>query len=280
MLWKKYNSKNSGLWSWNHINNAVDHNTSQWIEIRGTNFSADQEKLVRKYLERLNSGNNIMKPTRNLLHIICSVLLVLFFSTHTYGQKGSSAPDIQEKLRAITTTMYEQGNANFLLVEALADSVIQEDSGFFFACRACHVTFNDKELSGLLQKKYDSLAYSFYQKNDAVMLTGGATSYISITLKDVLDSNSELRRSRVSESNFRDIIVAEMVADKLVDAVRIQTIIYSIKGITIDGKPLTSSFEAKYEKRFKELVSDIPGHNGDILTIHSGKVGPCTAPKR
>jgi len=184
-----------------------------------------------------------MSPKLFPLLSVCffSLLIVVpfSFSCQAYNQEES---EIQQKLRVISREMYEHGNFDFILVEALADSVIFDGVPFLFACRTGHVTFDDSEMPALLQKKYDVTAKDFFARYAPNMAFGKTTGYIDVTLKEVLDPNSKFRLKRASNFVYDAIIVREMIADRLVDRAKKALITYTVDGVAINGKNLPPIF--------------------------------------
>ncbi len=203
-----------------------------------------------------------------ILTIVLSTALVLFSNTELFSQKKSN--DLTEQLTKISEQLYEEGNTNYIVVDAVLDSVVTlpakleilylENDQFFI-----HVNSKQIELTTEQTYKYATKLENLIARDNAGQSTTfSARIQQTVTIDDILNPQSWFRTTEPEREFGRGLhapqwkkLLQHMVDDGLIDLNRKEDIVlqYAVSsGIKVYGQPLTESNSNKYKKLFKELV--------------------------
>jgi beta-lactamase regulating signal transducer with metallopeptidase domain len=205
--------------------------------------------------------------------LLLTLGLVLFTGSRSLSQNKNA---LHDQLAAIAQQMYDDGNRNFILIEALNDGILQERRAYNFTYIAGQILVDGKELPAGLKEKYEARFKNFLlaQKNNG----NGFYSFRSDGLKmeDVLNVQSTIRKNpapaesfaRIDGRTFSDHVVHAMYRDGLLDTVK-YFIEYKKDGVFVNHKKLEGAMGEKYWKMMAEGEGYIPKTDKDITTIQN-----------
>jgi hypothetical protein len=108
--------------------------------------------------------------------------------------------DIRTRLAGISREMQQKGNINFILVEAVLDSLIRPDQPYSFVYTKEAITINGVPLTGERLARYRKMMLAIQRRNAQISQVSMWSSEADrITLKDLLDPKSAYRNPAIVE---------------------------------------------------------------------------------
>lgn len=204
-----------------------------------------------------------------ILTIVLSTALVFFSNTSLFSQKKED--NLRTELQAISQQMYEEGNTNYIFVDAVLDSLITlpnkmelvhlGEQQFFLYDGYSRIPMEDTTVYRYVTK----LENLIIKENAGQKTTFSARYEKPITLNDILDSTSHFRSLKEKDEQkvqrgmhiaLWKRLVQDMVDDGLVDLKRKdQSVIqYNPTGISVYNQPLNEEQQKKYTKLFQQYI--------------------------
>lgn len=215
--------------------------------------------------------------------IACSLMAaVLFLPVLAYAQYTS----LSDKLTAISDELFQNGNENYILVDAVKDGIIIPGHHYNFSYLGESITFDDKPLPQSLSKTYSEKLERFFKTNN-----GGNMALISLRgtkmkMDDILDEQSTFRKKKDTfhaggistheidqqaigrkQTEYTDRIIKEMVKDKLVKDTDKLKIKWDMTGVYVNDKKLKGLIADKYNTMFEKAAGFTPKKIKDGVTI-------------
>lgn len=207
--------------------------------------------------------------------ILFLVPAILIFA-NVHARNNPLRQSLKDSLQLAADKLYEQNNRDFLTVEALKDGILQPGEHYFFTFSGDTIQFEGKKLSKFQKEQYQQRFRAFLVKTNGLRSSGSTRS--TITFRDVFDTTSTLwsyAHHRIalpsnpqsdSEKHKSDIVILQLLEDKLADTSREIKIVYTSEGITVNGTKLSGTYEQKY----KALIIDLYNKDGrpsDFVSI-------------
>lgn len=175
-------------------------------------------------------------------------------------------------LVAISRQLYEKGNHNYLLADAVKDGLLQDRKPFSYAYDNGTLKINGKDIPEPYQARY-------LQKMEAFLLhtQGNTHAKFSITSNKLSLDNlvreqgsykkEEERIAEVKERQAKDekidAVVNEMASEGLIKDKDYLNIKWNNRGLFVDGKKLEGLMEKKYTEKMQAAVGFKPTKASD-----------------
>ncbi len=226
--------------------------------------------------------------------IILATGLLIAGSTKLFSTEKDN---LREQLKEISAQMYKEGNHKYIFVDAVLDSllvlpakaqILNMGSSYWTLTNNNGPVKVSTDLSKEYQLKLGSFLVTQGEDADATVAFDAMPANGMLTLKDILNVNSDFRKTTPADRYRAGIttlawkqIYKAMYEDRLIrqtmDKFEMR---YSAKGIEVNGKILAGALDAKYRKMYAELLGldlnreDVSGRmqTGDLkkyLSIHS-----------
>ncbi len=200
-----------------------------------------------------------------------------------YGARAGKTKDLTalQQLAATSNKMFDEGNDNYILADALHDSLLQLHQPFSYTYASGQVTINGKQLPGKLGAAYARKMEGFltlfgyggehklsnkgkYLDLETLMRDKGAFS----TPEDLGNKLAALSERLYDEKNVNFILV-DALNDKLILVGQSFHFIYTAGDITIDGHALSADITKKYVDKLKAFYHD-HGGEASFWSVNSG----------
>lgn len=161
------------------------------------------------------------------------------------------------KLNAISQKMFEEGNKNFLLIDAMKDGLLQEKLPYTYEYDNGDISFNGEQLSEPYRSHYAEKMEAFLKKQGSVhsafSITGSSLSL------DKLQKEQRSKKGKDKDSEQKeklDKIITAMAADSLLDEKDPVNLKWYPNGLYVNNNKL----EGELEKKYTALMEDALGH--------------------
>ena len=215
-----------------------------------------------------------MLTNRSFKTVALTALIIVYGLSARAGAADDSS--LNARLAVLSRQMAAAGNENFLLAEALHDSLLQVEQPYNFVIDDGHYTVNGRPIPGALTAKYNSLLEMYY----AADTKNRRSAYRSlrgtgIHTAALFDPASSFRKGAqpvaaattpAAGADYSDAIIGEMRKDGLISGAFV-TISYHASGIVVNGKRLDPEPEKHYQQRFAALGAPTPTGDSDGIVI-------------
>jgi len=203
-----------------------------------------------------------------------TLALLLLTGSRSLSQNKQT---LHEKLAAVAQQMYDEGNTNFILVEALNDGLIQERQPYSVIYTAKDFVFNGKQASGEMKDKYVKRYQDFLASRGYTGCGYGSFRGDGLKLEEIFDAKSKFRQKPApaqmvmpTGQSFTEQVLQSMVNDGLLDSVRADYVIeYKKDGVYLNHKKLEGAAGRKYWKIFTEGEGYIPRTDSDGVRMEN-----------
>src|SRR6185437_2127632 len=223
------------------------------------NLKSKDHSLLHR-VQALLSEKNIRRPSisiipAGLITFLTIVCLVLINPDKALSQHPKS---LDTQLKEISAQMFNEGNKNFILIDAIRDSLIKFNQPYDFQYISDTsdniIKINNKDLSQPIKGIYMAKMKDFYIRHNHSHDKGFFSSRgDSVELKQILDPNSSFRKiDKYSYNNINDKssewdakLQKELIKDHLYDTTKGLKIVYNKDGVYIDSKKLKGTLGKK-----------------------------------
>lgn len=167
------------------------------------------------------------------------------------------------KLNALSQKMYDEGNRNYLLADALKDGFIKEGKSYSYAYENGHIKINAEELPEPYKTQYEQKMAAFLKKEHKegqIFSMRGSKMRVDELGKDrYKDNTASSAETEVAVAEREDYqqnmekMLAEMVKDGLVKDANNTKIKWNYRGVFADGKKLNAVAEKKYIAMLQDM---------------------------
>ena len=181
---------------------------------------------------------------------------------------------LKQQLDSMSRQMRQGGNINFIVVQAVADSLLQTGGHYSFAWAHDSVSVNGRYVPQPYQSRYVAALNAFYLEQKHTSSKG----YSYRIEGDSLRENELLN----PKSSFWDVsqpqvmpdynyvgreIVPQMQADGVLDTTKPYSLAYGYDGLRVNDATVPLELELKYRKMFKDLGDYEPTKPGDEYSL-------------
>lgn len=197
-----------------------------------------------------------------------------------------SAKTDTAKLSTISQKMYDEGNKNYLLADAVKDGLIKEGKSYSYAYEKGLIKINGETLTEPYKTQYEEKMEAFLKKEgregQIFSMRGsrmrvdelGTDTYKDHTEK--VPENSTIIAERQDYQEGMEKILSEMSKDGLVKDVNNTRIKWNYRGVFADGKKLKADAEQKYTAMLEDLKVKRPKKMSDGFSYtvsNTAKIG-------
>ena len=215
-----------------------------------------------------------------VLRIPLVAILFMITTMPSYAQLSDS---LKNELRKVSDEMSENGNQNFLIVDALADTFIHFYSGgYTFYYKHDIVIINYNPLDEPANTRYvNKIKKYLYPESPSSDNSTSMSTRLSITFNDVFNPSSTFRKGNNTNSRIMKIyqdrtVINMLVADNLLDTTKKYKVVYNESGLLINNNPLDIISAAKYMLYFNK-EGFTPKEKADELIIDNKNIKLNTA---
>lgn len=211
------------------------------------------------------------KFSRGIATALFTLAIMLFTGSRSLSQNKTA---LHDQLAQIAQQMYDEGNRNFILIEALNDGLLQERRAYDFTYIAGSILVDGKELPAGVKEKYEMRFKDFLLAHENNV--NGYYSFRSDGLKmeDIVNPGSSIRKkqapaesfARIDGRTFSDHLVYTMYRDGLLDTTR-YLIEYKKSGVFVNHKKLDGALGEKYRIMLAEGEGYVPKTDKEVTTI-------------
>lgn len=168
------------------------------------------------------------------------------------------------KLNAISRKMFDEGNKNFLLIDAVKDGLLLEKMPYSYEYDDGDVSFNGEQLSEPYRSRYAEKMEAFLKKqgsvHNAFSITGSSLSL------DKLQKEEQGKKGKYSDSEkdekMNEVITA-MAADSLLDEHEPINLKWYPNGLYVNNNKVEGEKEKKYTALLEDIIGYKPRFPGD-----------------
>lgn len=241
--------------------------------------SCSSEKLPDSFYLPARQAINLSKFRYSQKLSFMKPILIAAFTAAIIFPSKNFAQTTDDKLTAISKEMFENGNSNFVIVDAIKDGLIKPGESYTVMYAADQFTIEGKALTDATIKTYKERIAAFYEK------TGQGITFVRMTsdgtkMETILDPASSFRKQK--ELTLEDVdkqhhkgftantkkISEALITDKLISTEDGYKFEYNAKGFFVNGKKLKGAAAKKYIALSKESME---GHSGSFRESVSGK---------
>lgn len=168
------------------------------------------------------------------------------------------------KLNAISRKMFDEGNKNFLLIDAVKDGLLQEKMPYSYEYDDGDVSFNGEQLSEPYRSRYAEKMEAFLKKQGSISSAFSVTGS-SLNL-DNLQKEQKGKKGKYSDSEkdekMNEVITA-MAADSLLDEHEPINLKWYPNGLYVNNNKVEGEKEKKYTALLEDIIGYKPRFPGD-----------------
>lgn len=196
-----------------------------------------------------------------------SLLLAVALPFLSYaGSKTDTA-----KLNAISRKMFDEGNKNFLLIDAVKDGLLLEKMPYSYEYDDGDISLNGEQLSEPYRSSYAEKMEAFLKKQGSVhsafSITGSSLSL------DKLQKEQKGKKGKYSDSEkdekMNEVITA-MAADSLLDEHEPINLKWYPNGLYVNNNKVEGEKEKKYTALLEDIIGYKPRFPGDSYSHRRG----------
>lgn len=191
----------------------------------------------------------MLPSTRKISIIVAMITLPL--CTFAISKKEAA------KLEAISKEMYEQGNEQYIYVDAYKDGLLKDGEVYTIMYDSNDILLSGKPVSDAYKEKYRRF---LFEKQGGKVVSGKGTG--TLRVKDFYDKSSCFRRNysttaqTVAKLNAHfamDAIINEMVKDGVLKDATKYSFQWKRNAIRINGEKLPKSVAQKYIAKLEKI---------------------------
>lgn len=224
--------------------------------------------------------STISIATRHIASGLTAVVLLFTVCPQSHAQLSDS---LRSELKKVSQLMYQEGNPNYLDVDALCDGIIVPDTKYELS-NANGITINNSPLPAWLKPAYEKKFRSFQRLADSSnVMTMISTSSNGLRLKDVFNENSTFRKRKMKAPSPAAMVAANpeadkalytlvkmLKADKLIDDEDGYDVSYHADGLFVNNVKFSKRKAAKYVAAMKKDGYVLKGKTDGFSTTTSG----------
>jgi len=200
-----------------------------------------------------------MLPSTRKISIVAAMFLLPLSS---FANKTDTA-----SLVAVSRQLYEKGNHNYLLADAVKDGLLQDRKPFSYTYDNSTLKINGKDLPEPYQARYLQKMEAFLLKTQGntyakFSMTGNKLSLDNLLREEGAYKKEEERMAEVKERQDKnekmDAVVNEMADEGLIKDKEYLNIKWNNRGLYVDGKKLEGATEKKYTEKMEAAVGFKP----------------------
>jgi hypothetical protein len=233
-----------------------------------------QVNKIQTQYARLYSGA-FMKRKLTIPSTIRLLLLSAVFSVHGFTAFAQQSDSMKSELRKIGKLMCDEKNQNFIIIDGLADGLIQAGVHYDIRYNNGPLLINEKVPPPEILSRYHADLLLFFDETNAFGETNSRDSHTfslmgSITLKEIFNANSGFRKPFQLENEFiRGMLVEVLVKDKKLDTSKDYSIIYDANGLYLNNELLSKKDAAKYIQMINTLGFTPTSSRAELRFTHS-----------
>ncbi len=167
------------------------------------------------------------------------------------------------KLNAISQKMFDEGNRNFLLIDAVKDGLLLEQLPYSYEYDDGDISFNGEQLSEPYRSRYAEKMEAFLKKQGSVHSAFSVTGSSLSLDKLQKEQRSKKGKDKDSEQEEKlDKIITAMAADSLLDEKESINLKWYPNGLYVNNNKL----EGENEKKYTALLEDAIGYKPRFST--------------
>lgn len=192
---------------------------------------------------------------------------------------------LADQLTAVSDELYNKGDENYILVDAVRDGIITPDKRYSFNYDWGHFTFNEQRIDKSTEAVYAAKIKKFLDANNGGHDMSIIMNDNKISMKDILDEKSTFRNKTLTFGNREDFlkknedivkrhqeiskkqqeigrkqteytnkIIDAMLEDGLLSKKKPMHIRWNLKGVFVNDKKLKGELAEKYNDMFEKEV--------------------------
>ena len=208
--------------------------------------------------------------------ILLAIGLSSLFRYQSFAQVSDS---MKTELRKISRTIYDEGNPNYLDIDAVCDDLVLPGQWYHLAYEDGLITINGKEIKVPLNRHYAEKMKYFVARCKNNVDTKFTTTSDGLKLNDVFDEHSVFRQRKLAEykyyrnSAYNKVrpapmakLVKWLVGENLVDTTRAYEIKYNKEGLWLNKKKQDNKTTARCAAMLKQEGFELKGDNDELYT--------------
>lgn len=175
------------------------------------------------------------------------------------------------KLNAISRKMFDEGNRNFLLIDAVKDGLLLEQLPYSYEYNDGDISFNGEQLSEPYRSRYVEKMEAFLKKQGSVHSAFAVTGS-SLSL-DKLQKEQRSKKGKDKDSDKEeklDKIITAMAADSLLDEKESINLKWYPNGLYVNNNKLEGEKEKKYTALLEDAIGYKPRFSTDSYIFRRG----------
>lgn len=195
--------------------------------------------------------------------ILKSLLLAILMPVAAMAGKKPDAAT----LTAISDEMYQKGNVNYIIADALRDGLFTEQKPYSYSYQQGVLTINGKPVPEAYRKTYEEKMNRFWLTQKGTTHIGHSVSSNKLRLSDMTNPesttrrNTEIEQERIAQREKDaklDLVVDEMVKDGLINDKNHMNLRWNKNGLHIDGRKLEGEQADKYLRKMEDALGSKP----------------------
>lgn len=175
------------------------------------------------------------------------------------------------KLNAISRKMFDDGNKNFLLIDAIKDGLLLEKMPYTYEYDNGDISLNGEQLSEPYRSRYAEKMEAFLKKQGSVhsafSITGSSLSLDKLQKEEQGKKGKNSDREKEEKLNA---VITAMAADSLLDESQPINLKWYPNGLYVNNNKLEGELEKKYTALMEDALGQKPRFPGDSYIHRRG----------
>jgi len=174
-------------------------------------------------------------------------------------------------LTATSNTLYNAGNANYVLVDAVKDGILHEGEGYNFSYNEGMMLFNHRPLHEPLKTRYEMKFKDFLTANKYGDKYQTNRVSGSLRVSSLLKEDTKRHEVTTKSNDYLQHIVAELAKDGLADTAKALRLVWNNRGVYVNKKQLVGDAAKKYNALFEAGAGFVPRKIDDGVIYRRGE---------